>query len=921
MGILAGIFKGAADRYVQLSDAERKAEEERKKLADARTFATTERIAGQEFQKEMKEAEIELAKETTKETRAYQEGQEKERRAYQEGQEKERRVYQEGQEEKRQELAETKLKETRAYQEGRYKIEKADLEDREKRRRESAEKIKDLDINYYSPITQNLDIGKNGMGIPMPKKRTLEDRMVYLSQITSDPEIYKKIQDSEPNKRAYANELLIVRGLLKDNYIKALKDQGVNVDGGYNIDITHPSIISQGLFRLFQNNPNLKNDMFQMETTIKKQELQQNKIPGSVTTTSSPTNIPVQIPKNKDNIVNNAMNNLKMINPALSDKNAAYAFMKVNGVSYDPNIPPTEGNNSFFHGLLRADPKTKKPLALFSTISQPNNDAPLPSNVQGSLAQMRRYGWIGPKGEVTQENFPLFSKYLSFAANNTKNNLDKTSGLGLVSISGKTFEPVTIGGTGKNQTAQQKEDIKFLAGIRQQEIQINGTLTNITTLEGLVKNFNIGGTFDQFVRALPSKISSAAKTISNLINPDSGEATIENFDFGEGVLRSALNDKSVRFVGGAKDYIQKKLDKLTDEISKNDQQAINTARIEVLQTALSYQLASVLQGGQDARTISDKDVALVSRMFNSALDSPVVLKNRIAQIKKYVLQKALTISLYSGLRGETPIGRLYNARKMEKILDQRRNAFSPYAEQGSGTDGLEEDILRKADAVSMKSGAKVSPNNTFNKKHKVNVLINTYSDPDNRQFNDAINGFVENTVERGLPNVREADNIAGGQSMLLDERIANRIKNYITDELKVGGEKSVEKYLQQGLKVSIDSIRGLKSRVENGIGEKEDRLKEGIIGLLLTGKNAGKIVPMHYYLVQERNDQGEPFITIGASPIKSETQSTTSAMRDQMIRMGEDPFARRLKSIEKLFGKEAVKQALPEEGFQKAGPF
>ena len=157
--------------------------------------------------------------------------------------------------------------------------------------------------------------------------------------------------------------------------------------------------------------------------------------------------------------------------------------------------------------------------------------------------------------------------------------------------------------------------------------------------------------------------------------------------------------------------------------------------------------------------------------------------------------------------------------------------------------------------------------------------------------------------------------------MLLDERIANRIKNYITDELKVGGEKSVEKYLQQGLKVSIDSIRGLKSRVENGIGEKEDRLKEGIIGLLLTGKNAGKIVPMHYYLVQERNDQGEPFITIGASPIKSETQSTTSAMRDQMIRMGEDPFARRLKSIEKLFGKEAVKQALPEEGFQKAGPF
>ena len=147
------------------------------------------------------------------------------------------------------------------------------------------------------------------------------------------------------------------------------------------------------------------------------------------------------------------------------------------------------------------------------------------------------------------------------------------------------------------------------------------------------------------------------------------------------------------------------------QFSKNDQQAINTERIEVLQTALSYQLASVLQGGQDARTISDKDVALVSRMFNSALDSPVVLKNRIAQIKKYVLQKALNISLYSGLRGETPIGRLYNARKMEKILDQRRNAFSPYAEQGSGTDGLEEDILRKADAVSMKSGAKVSPNN------------------------------------------------------------------------------------------------------------------------------------------------------------------------------------------------------------------
>jgi hypothetical protein len=30
---------------------------------------------------------------------------------------------------------------------------------------------------------------------------------------------------------------------------------------------------------------------------------------------------------------------------------------------------------------------------------------------------------------------------------------------------------------------------------------------------------------------------------------------------------------------------------------------------------------------------------------------------------------------------------------------------------------------------------------------------------------------------------------------------------------------------------------------------------------------------------------------------------------------------RKLKSIEKLFGKEAVKQTLPEEGYQQAGPF
>ena len=878
MGILAGILKGAANRSIQLSDAERKAEARRKELADQRTFATTERIAGQTFQKEMKDKEIELA--------------------------------------------ETKLKETRAYEEAQEKKRQDKIDERARENRKSAEKINYMSDRYFSPITQGLGLGKYGLGFDMPKKRSLEDRMLYLSKVTSDPEIYKKIQDSEPNKRAYFNELKVVRGLLNDSYIQKIKDQGVNVPPGKQIDIQKGNILNTGLFRLLKGNPVLKKDMFDIQSVGVKETLQKEEKSGSITIPGSNVINPVKIPKNKNNIIKNALRNLTTVNPQFEDQNAAYAHLTANGIPYNPNVPPTQGNNTFYHGLLRVDPVTKKPLSLFSTISQPNNDAPLPSNVQASLAQMRRYGWIGPKGEVTQENFALFNKYLSVAFNNTNNANQQMLALSLVS--NENFVPITIGGTGKNQTAQQKEDVKYLQGMRVQETQINGALTNITTLEGLVKNFNIGGTFDQFVRALPSKISSAAKTISNLINPDSGEATIENFDFGEGVLRSALNDKSVRFVGGAKDYIQKKLDKLTDEISKNDQQAINTARIEVLQTALSYQLASVLQGGQDARTISDKDVALVSRMFNSALDSPVVLKNRIAQIKKYVLQKALTISLYSGLRGETPLGRLHAARKMEKILDQRRNAFSPYAEQGSGTDGLEDDIVRRANAAAMKSGAKISSNNTISKPRKVELLINKYKNVNKPALPNAINGFVQQTKGK----VFEADDVAGGQSMLFDKRITTRINNYIKKELNnpLTSEstkiKTIKKYLQQGLKVPIDTIPDLKSRVEDGVGKTEEPLIQE--GLLLTGINAGRKVPMYYYLVQEINEQGEPFITAGASPIKEETLNVKprgerlrtlggGLKRSLLKSFGSEEKVQR--ATEKLFGER------PKEGFEEAGPF
>jgi len=204
-------------------------------------------------------------------------------------------------------------------------------------------------------------------------------------------------------------------------------------------------------------------------------------------------------------------------------------------------------------------------------------------------------------------------------------------------------------------------------------------LTNVDRLLAVTQEAGTGSTTTnrllQLVEGVPAVVDEALEIVGNAL--------------GEGRLSKRIGTTGKSAYGILEDA-KKEHDKA---IKGNNQRAIAAAKVTMLETALAYQLTSILQGGTGGRTISDTDVKKTLDMMTGTYTSKEMKIAKLQEIKKMIIAHQNEAKLYNLLqKGGANSGLYYTVLKSSRLVNNyTKDNFAQKIRKAAGTRPPSED--------------------------------------------------------------------------------------------------------------------------------------------------------------------------------------------------------------------------------------
>ena len=280
----------------------------------------------------------------------------------------------------------------------------------------------------------------------------------------------------------------------------------------------------------------------------------------------------------------------------------ATASKLMGGRNYDPNQGPYQGNNKFWSAA--SSPFVK----FISTKGRGSSDE---TKAAIDWINDPKHGFVDDEGKKTNDYYLLVDTYANKSDGSTQPGYKPQA---------NTYTMIS----GKDTTIRksQEEIVKSLP-------LAQGAKRNLMRLEQKVDKI---GTGSRLTTSLLAGITGAEAVVRDAIS----------------IVGNALTDD--KFTEGARGLFKNATNKLQKAKKGGNSEAIAAAEINMLETALAYQLTSILQGGTGGRTISDTDVTRALNLFGGTLLSRDQKLNKIKFIMGMVDQTIERGTLFATVR-------------------------------------------------------------------------------------------------------------------------------------------------------------------------------------------------------------------------------------------------------------------------------
>ena len=280
----------------------------------------------------------------------------------------------------------------------------------------------------------------------------------------------------------------------------------------------------------------------------------------------------------------------------------ATASKLMGGRNYDPNQGPYQGNNKFWSAA--SSPFVK----FISTKGRGSSDE---TKAAIDWINDPKHGFVDDEGKKTNDYYLLVDTYANKSDGSTQPGYKPKA---------NTYTMIS----GKDTTIRkvQEEILKSLP-------LAQGAKRNLMRLEQKVDEI---GTGSRLTTSLLAGITGAKAVVRDAIS----------------IVGNALTDD--KFTEGAINLFKEANKELAEAKKGGNSEAIAAAEVNMLETALAYQLTSILQGGTGGRTISDTDVTRALNLFGGTLLSRDQKLNKIKFIMGMVDQTIERGTLFATVR-------------------------------------------------------------------------------------------------------------------------------------------------------------------------------------------------------------------------------------------------------------------------------
>ena len=160
----------------------------------------------------------------------------------------------------------------------------------------------------------------------------------------------------------------------------------------------------------------------------------------------------------------------------------------------------------------------------------------------------------------------------------------------------------------------------------------------------------------QLIEGVPGVVEESVKIIDRAI-----------MSFGDG----RFDDSGLKLLRDTKRQYDKIVEgKDPKNLTESQRAAIEAAKVTMLETALAYQLTSILQGGTGGRTISDQDVKNTLEMFTGTYTTKAMKQAKLQAIRKMIVAHQNEARLYSLLqRPNVNSGLYYSILKAAPLIN------------------------------------------------------------------------------------------------------------------------------------------------------------------------------------------------------------------------------------------------------------
>jgi len=256
----------------------------------------------------------------------------------------------------------------------------------------------------------------------------------------------------------------------------------------------------------------------------------------------------------------------------------ASATRRLGNRNYDKGQGSYQGNNKFWSAA--SSPFVK----FISTTGQASEEE---TKAAMDWINNPMHGFVDEQGRKTEDYFLLVDTYANKSAGDTNSGFGTTPS--------RLVEILATDSTAKKERESVVEALPLAQAAKR----------NLMRLQEKVGET---GTGSRFTTSLLSGITGGEALIRDSIN----------------IVANALaRPPAEGRIGSYKEGVRAKFEKVTKELDAarrgNNKEALAAAEIKMLETALAYQLTSILQGGTGGRTISDTDVTRALDLFGGNL--------------------------------------------------------------------------------------------------------------------------------------------------------------------------------------------------------------------------------------------------------------------------------------------------------------